>query len=395
MNDTNIPCLNNTGYSKMTTQGEVFASLSAKIDRCSKHTIGLTGTILESIIKQNLSEIKAIHISGFPDDLPMLRAILWKIYLKYLPLDIMEWDGYLPKKREEYHILKDMFMKIKRDEYENKTYEHKSILELICKDVNRTYSTYGFFFQPTKKDILITEKELEEMRNERKNCSMNNVDKIYKLNAMETHAEVIERILFVYSQMETTVSYKQGMNEIIAPIYYCYAYDKTFTEETVENIEADSFWSFLNVMKQLKSSFDQTDKFNTFVKGEILEKLLGIIDNELLEHIKSLGLQFNMFCYKWFILLLSQEFDVNEILRLWDVFFMEDNKFYYVFYACLAVFETKREKLIEMDDMVQALLELQNFEEIEIESLIKEMIYIRETFDAKIAGLVDPKNYYK
>ena len=46
------------------------------------------------------------------------------------------------------------------------------------------------------------------------------------------------------------------MNEIIAPIYYVFSFDKTYgVEASVENIEADVFWTFNSLMEQIKNNF--------------------------------------------------------------------------------------------------------------------------------------------
>jgi hypothetical protein len=52
-------------------------------------------------------------------------------------------------------------------------------------------------------------------------------DNEYELlaNGCEAHWEVVERILFVYSKLNSGQSYVQGMNEIIGPIYYTFATD--------------------------------------------------------------------------------------------------------------------------------------------------------------------------
>jgi hypothetical protein len=52
-------------------------------------------------------------------------------------------------------------------------------------------------------------------------------DNEYELLAdgCEAHWEVVERILFVYSKLNSGQSYVQGMNEIIGPIYYTFATD--------------------------------------------------------------------------------------------------------------------------------------------------------------------------
>ena len=45
------------------------------------------------------------------------------------------------------------------------------------------------------------------------------------LDGCEAHWEVVERILFVFSKLNSGQSYVQGMNEIIGPIYYTFATD--------------------------------------------------------------------------------------------------------------------------------------------------------------------------
>ncbi len=52
-------------------------------------------------------------------------------------------------------------------------------------------------------------------------------DNEYELLAdgCEAHWEVVERILFVFSKLNSGQSYVQGMNEIIGPIYYTFATD--------------------------------------------------------------------------------------------------------------------------------------------------------------------------
>ena len=39
-----------------------------------------------------------------------LRSLVWKISLKYLPLNIEEWESYLDKKRDEYQDIKDQYL---------------------------------------------------------------------------------------------------------------------------------------------------------------------------------------------------------------------------------------------------------------------------------------------
>ena len=49
---------------------------------------------------------------------------------------------------------------------------------------------------------------------------------------------ILSRILFIYSKFEPEVSYVQGMNEIIAPIYYTFSFDRMNESEPIDDIEA-------------------------------------------------------------------------------------------------------------------------------------------------------------
>lgn len=44
-------------------------------------------------------------------------------------------------------------------------------------------------------------------------------------NSYECHWEAISRILYIYAKCNKGIDYVQGMNEILAPIYYVFASD--------------------------------------------------------------------------------------------------------------------------------------------------------------------------
>ncbi len=46
-----------------------------------------------------------------------------------------------------------------------------------------------------------------------------------RLRLDETHHDVIKRILFVYAKLNPGIRYVQGMNEILAPVYYVFAHN--------------------------------------------------------------------------------------------------------------------------------------------------------------------------
>lgn len=77
--------------------------------------------ILTYLINNNYAQIKKECYSGLPEDLPSLRALIWKINFKYLPKDIKKWDKTLKNMRNQYKEIKDAY--ILRQKEEIKIYE--------------------------------------------------------------------------------------------------------------------------------------------------------------------------------------------------------------------------------------------------------------------------------
>ena len=86
------------------TAKRIFESLSAKVVKCSKRTIKTTSDVMEAILTENKVKIQELCERGLPDDLQMLRALVWKINLGYLTMRSKHWDTFLLEKRNKYRI---------------------------------------------------------------------------------------------------------------------------------------------------------------------------------------------------------------------------------------------------------------------------------------------------
>jgi hypothetical protein len=64
------------------------------------------------------------------------------------------------------------------------------------------------------------------------------------------------RILFIYAKLNPGVKYVQGMNELLAPIYYIFATDKHPLFENYS--EPDAFYCFTNIMAETRDIFVQS-----------------------------------------------------------------------------------------------------------------------------------------
>ena len=366
----------------------ILQSLQRKVITCSKKTISTISEIMEAIFEKDTEAIKTISEKGIPDDPQMLRALIWKINLGYLSLENDNWEEYLKEKREKYNFYKNSFINLLKGEIANCNYKSRKLLEDITKDVNRTHMGFSFFFQPVSKNKHFSKEELKTLYNQRQNCMIKDVKDIYKIDIEETHADVLARILYIYSKFTPDLLYHQGMNEILAPIYYCFSYDKVYQEETEETIEADTFWSFYLLMEQIRSSFDDSDEKGTEFKAELLKKILEVVDKEVYDRLVEYDVKFEFFAYRWFISFFSQDFIIGDILRLWDLVFSHENKYYYIFYVSIGILEYKREKILK-SEMSEIMMEMQSFEDVNVDRLIKLVRKIKEENDSQIKSIID------
>lgn len=131
----------------------------------------------------------------------------------------------------------------------------------------------------------------------------------------------------------------------------------------LDHAEADTFFCFTNLMSEIRDNFLKTlDKDIQFgIQGRInsLNNLLKLKDPELwqdlviekpfskificshyffffifviLKEDKTLNPQY--YSFRWLTLLLSQEFDLPDVLRLWDSLFSDPNRFEFLLYVC-------------------------------------------------------------
>ena len=194
------------------------------------------------------------------------------------------------------------------------------------------------------------------------------------------------RILFTYSFIIKDVSYHQGMNEILAPIYYTFSYDKLYSEENEENIEADSFWCFLFLMNGIKNNFyeDQEDLFN---KSKILEDCLKVIDIDIYNELEKKNIKCEFFCLRWFIVLFSQDFEMSDILRIWDFIFCFENKNYLLICVCLAVISLRKD-IIMKGDMNEILKRFQNLRDLLCDDVVILAVDIRNKWKDKLDAII-------
>jgi len=162
------------------------------------------------------------------------------------------------------------------------------------------------------------------------------------------HSDALRSILFVYSRTDLNLKYVQGMNEVLAPIYYVFANDPIDGKYA----EPDAYFCFAQLMSEIQLSFRR--EFDAKMLGSIhpvgqFWSLLAIEDRELFVALVHKGIDPRYFALRWISLLFSQEMELPDILRLWDSLFADMERFQFLLFVAVAVLMRMRDQLIKTD----------------------------------------------
>ncbi|XP_074586943.1 uncharacterized protein LOC141842852 [Curcuma longa] len=163
------------------------------------------------------------------------------------------------------------------------------ILEQIDRDVKRTHPEMEFF------------------------CGDSSIAK--------TNQEALRRILIIFAKLNPSIKYVQGMNEVVAPLFYVFRNDPDGTNATFA--EAGTFFCFAELLSIFRDNFcKQLDKSVVGIQSKIekLSQLLKRHDEELWRHLEvTTKVNPQFYAFRWISLLLMREFNLTECLHIWDV----------------------------------------------------------------------------
>jgi len=198
-------------------------------------------------------------------------------------------------------------------------FEKASLLDEIRKDVVRTHPDLSFFLE-------------------------------VKDNVGRRRYAALERILFVWAQLNKGVRYVQGMNEIVGTMYFVLANDTN--EEWAREAEADTYFLFNTLMVEMRDIFvPDLDEADTGIQGRMsnMIALLSLHDPEVRCHLDDCGIDPAFYSIRWLTTLLSREFFLPDTIRLWDSMFASTHKDNFMRYVCVSMVMIIRERLLKGD----------------------------------------------
>ena len=179
-----------------------------------------------------LERIKHVVFSeGVPEyggSTASLRAITWKLLLDYLPPDRAQWDQSLAEQRRSYQaFVQELTTDPNADSAPPPAGATEAAVEVDASDHPLTSSAGSKWVEFHADEDLRAEIRKDVDRTLPDYSFFNREQPLGRL-----HHAAISRVLFIYAKLNPGIRYVQGMNEVLAPIYYvfCQEIDESFAE---------------------------------------------------------------------------------------------------------------------------------------------------------------------
>ncbi|XP_015947115.1 uncharacterized protein LOC107472050 isoform X3 [Arachis duranensis] len=243
----------------------------------------------------NLEKLQRIASTGIPDG-GGLRATAWKLLLGYLPSSQDLWEKELKENIQKYSNLKEELL--------------LNPSEHIWREGKELSSTNQH--KEGDSDGLLRRHEISQEDHPLSLGKASLWSRYFK--------EAMKNILLLFAKLNPVICYVQGMNEVLAPIYYVFTID-THKQNAV-SAEADCFFCFVRVLGDSVDHFcQQLDNSSSGILSTLsrLSDLLKVNDEQLWHHLEfTTKVKPQFYAFRWITLLLTQEFKFESILRIWD-----------------------------------------------------------------------------
>lgn len=339
--------------------------------------------------------------SGIPTCFVALRALIWKIVIGYFPSNKADWDEKIPKMRREYfqHMESKISPELVKTILNGKGLPPGSSmqeLETLCalkrEDSGPPADSPS---KPSLKDnckiIAATPCEDDHPLSTNKNSNWHQYfadqqlwEEIVK-DVRRTRGELLDganftltKILFLFIKTNPGMRYLQGMNEIVAVIYYVFSKDPI----AVEHAEADAFHVFSRLILEMKEHFTfepaqtgQSDgqlKEDSMLVTQLKETwaLLKKVDNKLYNHFTQKGIEYHFVILKWYTSLFTQEFNPDATFKIFDGIMTHKRKSTLIKCLCVSVLICLHTELLKATDFATIMITIQNIRTVDTSSAL-------------------------
>jgi TBC1 domain family member 13 len=126
-----------------------------------------------------------------------------------------------------------------------------------------------FFYLSTDPSRSKTAQELAQLQRQHE-VKKQDLKPDDRQNYIESHEDILHRILFIYAKLNPGIKYVQGMNEVLAVLYYCFLTMDPNRIVPLKFFESDLFFAFTKFMMELKDGFlRELDNEKSGIKGRM------------------------------------------------------------------------------------------------------------------------------
>ncbi|KAJ2080994.1 hypothetical protein H4R24_002663 [Coemansia sp. RSA 988] len=287
----------------------------------------------------DVQRVAELSFGGIPE-VGGLRALCWKLMLGVLPPDRRAWAAAQAEARRSYAAVVRGIAQSEEDERAT-----RQLVWQIRADVQRTLPDIALFrsrvdngedgsrsstlgschatAQPRADALSEARRALGERiaaaqeSKDDEGCGGGHGSGTWLEEPAQTHAEVVERILFVYARFNRGVGYVQGMNEVVGPLYYVLAAGSGGSGE----VEAETFHALVLALRGA-----HLDLFTAALDGGGLRHVLrqwwdtqvAAADVALWRRLHAIGLRPEDFAVRWLLVWGARELALPDVLELWD-----------------------------------------------------------------------------
>ena len=215
-------------------------------------------------------------------------------------------ETFLPEKKFDDYPL---YMNKKHARWEELESDF-CLWEQIEKDTSRTHAELSFFASPAL-PILIP--YLTSPRREKFKLINGEDDEQYKnfladkeMQRKTYRYDYMSRILYIYARFNPKIEYVQGMNEILAPIFYLVNAGRAVGAPIDE---AACFFMFNNAITDIMElHIKDLDKSENGIYGKLnqINEMLVVIEPRIWSRLEKLKIDPFYYCFRWMTLLFSQ-----------------------------------------------------------------------------------------
>lgn len=275
----------------------------------------------------DVQKIRNICCNTLSENPPEDRAIAWMVLLKVYPPNAIDWNTTKDQIMSLYEILISEYQvenwqdrifppNVKKEAF---GLENNPLMSVIHGDIVRT-GRHIYFLPP--EDIP-------------EGCDPESIQAPFTV-----HMRRLERILYVFANQNPGLSYMQGFNELLVPLYFVLVQAKSMFHDDMLLIEALTYSMFQNLLTytDLQEFYVTKDQSTTIVnKLKIFENLMKIHIPQVYKLLTNLNVFPLLYAYRWYNLLFSQEHDLPVLLMVWDSLFSHmDHIVEYSFYIGVA-----------------------------------------------------------